>query len=231
MKFITNVIIIDCVCLTFCNFPDQIFETIFVTFVCFILGKSIENIYNYKQNRIHNILTILTPIVYVISYLYHDIYTFRLVWSNCMKGIYIYDLLCLLYKWESLGKSYKIFIILHHTFSTICICIWAYYIDNFTDAMASGIVIWMSSEIWPNMYDIVDKYPCFFFGMLELQRFIAYGVSINQSINMNKSEKILLYSAIGMDFFNAVMFISHLYMRYKKKRKNLYQIYPIDIII
>ncbi len=96
-----------------------------VTGLCFVLDAVIVSQLsgNYRAERAHYILALLSAVVYVIAFFFGP-ETYRNVWVTAMVGRYTFDMAVIIRKWVTLKKSYRRFFTVHHIASFLLVALW-----------------------------------------------------------------------------------------------------------
>jgi hypothetical protein len=132
---------------------EFIIYSLAITGGCLIIDSCIMAFLNRNPNSHHNaershyLLSILSIVVYLIAY-QADSETFRNIWMQVLFGLYLFDLSIIARDWSQLKPSYRTFYSVHHAASLGLFFIWYHTFIPFTDAMALGGLLWVSSDIW-----------------------------------------------------------------------------------
>jgi len=189
-----------------------------VTGICLILDAIIMALLNKNPNNQHNAershyaLSILSVAVYIVAY-QGDSESFRNIWMQVLLGLYLYDVCIITRDWHSLKSSYRVFYSVHHGISFVLFALWYYTFIPFTDAMALGALLWVSSDVWRwaeqywrlSGHQSSDRLRDIVWYLERGHRIFAYclymwvlGFSFNHT-----SEAILIISGIIMDAIDA----------------------------
>ena len=109
------------------------------------LNKNTRNQHNAERS--HYALSILSIFIYIAAY-QTDSETFRNIWMQVLLGLYIFDVCIIARDWHKLKKSYRTFYSVHHGISFGLFALWYYTFNPFTEAMAIGALLWVSSDVW-----------------------------------------------------------------------------------
>ena len=101
----------------------------------------------HRAERSHYLLSILSVICYVALFPL-DSELFRHYWMQILLGLYLYDLCIIARDWRQLKPSYRTFYSVHHGVSLGLFMVWHLTFVPFTDAMAIGALLWVSSDVW-----------------------------------------------------------------------------------
>ncbi|MFT6154967.1 MAG: hypothetical protein ACJA1X_002330 [Bermanella sp.] len=124
-----------------------------ITGCCLIIDSCIMAFLNRNPKNLHNaershyLLSIFSIVVYLIAY-QADSETFRNIWMQVLFGLYLFDLSIIARDWRNLKPSYRTFYSVHHTASLGLFFIWYHTFIPFTDIMALGGLLWVSSDVW-----------------------------------------------------------------------------------
>lgn len=101
----------------------------------------------HRAERSHYLLSIAAVVAYIGFYQF-DSEEFRNLWMQTLMALYFYDVAIILRDRESLKPSYRQFYLVHHCVSFILFAVWHVSFIPFTDAMALGALLWVSSDVW-----------------------------------------------------------------------------------
>ncbi|MAA72772.1 MAG: hypothetical protein CL679_13715 [Bermanella sp.] len=101
----------------------------------------------HRAERSHYLLSILSVVCYVALFPL-DSELFRHYWMQILLGLYLYDLCIIARDWRQLKPSYRTFYSVHHGASLLLFMVWHLTFVPFTDAMAIGALLWVSSDVW-----------------------------------------------------------------------------------
>ncbi|NVK37206.1 MAG: hypothetical protein HWE18_04715 [Gammaproteobacteria bacterium] len=101
----------------------------------------------HRAERSHYLLSILSVVCYLPLYTL-DSESFRHYWMQILLGLYLYDLAIIARDFRQLKSSYRVFYSVHHGMSLILFFVWHLTFVPFTDAMALGALLWVSSDVW-----------------------------------------------------------------------------------
>ena len=101
----------------------------------------------HRAERSHYLLSILSVVCYVALFPL-DSELFRHYWMQILLGLYLYDLCIIARDWRQLKPSYRTFYSVHHGASLLLFMVWHLTFIPFTDAMAIGALLWVSSDVW-----------------------------------------------------------------------------------
>lgn len=101
----------------------------------------------HRAERSHYLLSIFSVICYIMLFPL-DSEVFRHFWIQILLGLYLYDLCIIARDWPHLKPSYRVFYSVHHGASLGLFILWYYTFVPFTDAMALGALLWVSSDVW-----------------------------------------------------------------------------------
>jgi hypothetical protein len=193
-----------------------------VTGICLVLDAIIMAILNnnlsskptkqHNAERSHYALSILSVGIYIIAY-QGDSETFRNIWMQVLLGLYLYDVCIIARDWHSLKSSYRVFYSVHHGISFGLFTLWYYTFIPFTDAMALGALLWVSSDVWRwieqywrlSGHESSSRLRDTVWYLERGHRLFAYGLYmwiLDFSFN-HTSEAILIVSGITMDIIDA----------------------------
>jgi hypothetical protein len=102
---------------------------------------------SHRAERSHYLLSIISVACYVALFPL-DSELFRLYWMQILLGLYLYDLCIIARDWHQLKPSYRTFYSVHHGVSLGLFIVWNLTFVPFTDAMAIGALLWVSSDVW-----------------------------------------------------------------------------------
>ncbi len=101
----------------------------------------------HRAERSHYLLSIVSVLCYLPLYTL-DSETFRHYWMQILLGLYLYDLAIIARDFRQLKSSYRVFYSVHHGMSLVLFLVWHLTFVPFTDAMALGALLWVSSDVW-----------------------------------------------------------------------------------
>lgn len=101
----------------------------------------------HRAERSHYLLSIISVVCYVALFPL-DSELFRHYWMQILLGLYLYDLCIIARDWHQLKPSYRTFYSVHHGVSLGLFVVWHLSFVPFTDAMAIGALLWVSSDVW-----------------------------------------------------------------------------------
>lgn len=206
-----------------------------VTGICLVLDAIIMALLNKNPNNQHNAershyaLSILSVAVYIVAY-QGDSESFRNIWMQVLLGLYLYDVCIITRDWHSLKSSYRVFYSVHHGISFGLFTLWYYTFIPFTDAMALGALLWVSSDVWRwieqywrlSGHESSSRLRDTVWYLERGHRLFAYGLYmwiLDFSFN-HTSEAILIISGITMDIIDAY-FQHKARVAYKSRSQNV----------
>lgn len=116
---------------------------------CLVLDAFIMSILKgkHRAERSHYLLSIISVVCYIALFPLNS-ELFRHYWMQILLGLYLYDLCIIARDWRQLKPSYRTFYSVHHGVSLGLFVIWHLSFVPFTDAMAIGALLWVSSDVW-----------------------------------------------------------------------------------
>lgn len=143
-EFIINGLAVTGICLLL----DAIIMAVLNNNPMAVLNNNPSNNKNkHNAERSHYLLSILSVLVYIIAY-QGDSEFFRDIWMQVLLGLYLFDICIIARDWHSLKPSYRVFYSVHHCISFALFTLWYHTFIPFTDAMALGALLWVSSDVW-----------------------------------------------------------------------------------
>lgn len=116
---------------------------------CLVLDAFIMSMLKgkHRAERSHYLLSIISVVCYIALFPLNS-ELFRHYWMQILLGLYLYDLCIIARDWRQLKPSYRTFYSVHHGVSLGLFVIWHLSFVPFTDAMAIGALLWVSSDVW-----------------------------------------------------------------------------------
>ena len=116
---------------------------------CLVLDAFIMSILKgkHRAERSHYLLSIISVVCYIALFPLNS-ELFRHYWMQILLGLYLYDLCIIARDWRQLKPSYRTFYSVHHGVSLGLFIVWHLSFVPFTDAMAIGALLWVSSDVW-----------------------------------------------------------------------------------
>ncbi|GAA6134763.1 hypothetical protein NBRC116188_15520 [Oceaniserpentilla sp. 4NH20-0058] len=207
--------------------------TLAICALCFIIDAAIMLLLRgpHRSERSHYLICFISIGCYIALFP-QDSEVFRQYWMQILIGMYLFDLCIIARDWHQLKSSYRVFYSIHH-FASLCLfTVWHYTFVPFTDAMALGALLWVSSDIWrwgEQIWRLNGRHSSDFLRnsvdrLERVHRLLAYTVYlwVLDFEFQHSSEAVLLVSGIIMDAIDSY-FVHKAKQAHRKAKANLTQ--------